>query len=386
MPADDDAAGGPPPHPLDRTWLHPTEIGGAGGPARPDPRPTVRPDGSTRGRSGRPVLAVVVVLLVGTVAALALVGTDTQGPPGTAARRTASARNGPVVDVAAAATRSVVAVNRPGPDGVEAATGSGVVVTSRRVVSAAHLVTGADAVGIVTADGRTLTATVVGTDPDTDLALLKVPEDLVPIETASDPRLGVGRPVVRVEHTAAAAPFPGVTTGTVVAVDAYVPGADRFVVGLVRTEPRAGVGAGGAVLDRSGRLAGVLVAAGDVVPSDVVRDVVGQLADDGRAYHGALHVTVVDATDRAGGGARAVTDARTDARADADARIRRGDVVVTVAGRPVATAAALAAAVRRLRPGDPVEVVVLRGGERLRLGVVLVPSPVDVDPAGPLVA
>src|SRR5262245_60432417 len=136
MPADDDEVSGPPPHPLDRVWFHPSELGSSVGTLRPQPAsPSVW-------------LAAIVALLIGvsgTLGAVLSIG----GFSARAARASTSASlaDPPLVDPDAVATlvtsvgRSIVTVSITPPEGGDPAwTGSGVVIREGRVVTAAHVV------------------------------------------------------------------------------------------------------------------------------------------------------------------------------------------------------------------------------------------------------
>ena len=147
MPGDDpedERAGGPPPDPSDRTWVHPTEMASFVA--------TRRPRSSRRGRWVALAAGVTVVAAVAGVVALMTVN-DSGGPA-------PQVRSGAIQRVVATLAPSVVAVRTT--RGEETGRASGVCVQAGQIVTTAQAVDGADAVSIITADGRTLPATLDG--------------------------------------------------------------------------------------------------------------------------------------------------------------------------------------------------------------------------------
>lgn len=364
--SDDEGATGPPPDPLDRVWLHPSELGSMrGAPAR-DPH-----TGTSRWRMGLVALAgagvaAVVLLTVGAFDS----SSRSQRSAGTVRTATVATSGG----AAAAALGSVVAVKSAGKEG------SGVSLGSSEVLTNAHLVAARADVQVVTRDGRARQARVVGTDPDTDLALLDVKGgglDGMPL-AAMPPGKGA-----RVLALAAHAETGRRTsTGVVSSVDELVTDNNGVVlVGLLRTDlDRDDSVAGGALLDSDGALVGILTAppgstkTGLAVPIDTARDVAMQLRVNGHAMHGWMGVAGTDASDRPQQGAPrsgvAVQEVVPLGPANRSG-IASGDVIVAVAGRAVAGISDLMAEVRERRPGDRVELTVWRHGKNQKKSVQL---------------
>ena len=277
----------------------------------------------------------------------------------------------PVAHLVDQAGGSVVGVRIEAPGGV-VSTGSGVALGPSRVLTSATLIVAGATVTLSTYDGRVLDATVVGTDPASDLALLRVDpghgnKDLPAARLGSADGLEVGQTVIALGM--AGGDHRWASRGVVSALDRMALAPSGVVVsGLVETDTHPGdaVG-GGALLDGSGALIGILTRAapGRAMPIDVAREVAAQLAAGGQAHHGWLGADAIDAGDRPGGGARVVAVAAASPAAAADVAI--GDVVVGVDGDRVSDMADLVAAIERRRPSDPVAITLWRNGKRFRL-------------------
>lgn len=374
MPADDDEASGPPPHPLDRLWFHPSELGSPVGTLRPAPA------------TPKVWLVALLALLVGvtgTLGVVTAVGGFTDDSAPTATRFVEA----PVADPDAIATlvtsvgRSVVTISIvPAEGGEPTVAGSGVVVRAGRVLTAAHLLSTGGIPSVVTAGGQVGTVTVKGIDPETDLALLAVEgADLVPARLATGDGLRIGQGVAAL----AAGPLPDrwVSAGVVSGLERMTPLASGVQgVALIETDARFGTtAAGGALLDGTGAVIGILTGPErHAVPIDVARDVASQLDVNGRAAHGWSGVLGSDALDRPGGGVR--VRAVVEGSPAQAAGLLVGDVVTAVGDTEVGNVGELVGAVRRLKPGDPVEFTVIRGAERVEIPVALgesVPTPAD---------
>lgn len=357
-------------------WFHPSELGSSVTALRPQPA------------TPRVWLAAAVALVVGVTGTLGAVsaigGFSDRATGGNRLQRTIAT---PLADPDAVATlvtsvgRSIVALAVVPPEGGEPTwVGSGVAIAPGRVLTAAHLVTGRGPASVVTAGGQVVTATVAGVDPETDLALLRIEgADLVPARLATGDGLRIGQSVAAL----AAGPSPRrwVSAGVISALNrvASLPDGTQGVALLetdARFEPTA---AGGALLDSSGAVIGILTGPDRlVVPVDVARDVAAQLATTGKAAHGWLGILGTDAIDRPGGGVR-VRGLVSGSPGEA-AGLQVGDVVLSVGSVEVGNVGDLVAAVRRLKPGDPVEVTVVRGGKPTLVKAALgasVPTPAD---------
>ncbi len=365
MPEDHGEEGTPglPPDPLDRVWFHPSELGAP--PAEPRP---------SAARRQWAVVAIATlcgaVATIGILAATGSIGSDTAtvGDTSTFVPLFAQLQRDRTGELVAAAGASIVAVRATGADEVSTVDGSGVALGGDRVVTSAAAVDGAVDVAVTTDHGQVLTATVVGSDPGTDLALLDVQDAPVPAaETGSSDGLSVGSWVMAVAAAGGEDRWAsqGVVSGLGVVVDL---GFGATMPGMVATDVAAPPTAGGGVLiDEEGRVVAILsrVAPGHAVPVELAREVAEQLGANGRVRHAWLGVDAVDAVTRSGGGAtvRAVSDGGP----GQGATLQVGDVITSLDEARVADLDDLLAAVAHRRPGDPVVLTVIRGDRRLHL-------------------
>jgi putative serine protease PepD len=245
---------------------------------------------------------------------------------------------------------------------------SGVAVRSDRVITSAHPLTGATAVTVVTHDGRTIAAKVLGVDPDTDILVLEVTNgdlSFAALGTGSEP--DVGQAVVAVAAGKANQGWLGMNVvaerNTLVAS-----GTGSTLAGLIQT----GISTtpdttGGGLFDTSGRVVGILTTVpgalktGLAVPIAVARDVQSQLDASGKVIHGWLGVDGDDETDRVDGGAhvKSVVEGSPAFKAGVIA----GDVITRVGTLPIHSYADLVAEWRRRHPGDPFPITFWRGNQ-----------------------
>ncbi len=261
--------------------------------------------------------------------------------------------------------------------------GSGVVVDARNgyVLTNHHVIENADEVSVTLSDGRTLKAEFIGSDPDTDVALMRIPTDgLTEIPLAAGGQLAVGDFVVAVGN-----PFgvgQTVTSGIVSAVGrSNVPGAGYQ--NFIQTDASINPGnSGGALVNLRGELVGINTASfnprgsaagniglGFAIPVDLARNVMQQLASTGTVQRGTLGIDTqaVDARLAAGLGlaeARGVVVTRLHGGSSAAAAgLRTGDVIVSANGQRMDDPVALRN-LQGLQPLDaPMTLEILRDGE-----------------------
>jgi S1-C subfamily serine protease len=264
--------------------------------------------------------------------------------------------------VAASTAPSVVLVRTVGADGHVTPVGSGVVVGEHRVMTNAHLLAGAAGVDVVSSDGHPYSAKVAGTDPQTDLALLDMDGgDLPTVYQTEITDTSVGTAVVAVAAKSAGAYRTGidVISDRNRMIDA---GTGITVAGALETGIAPGALWAGGALDSDGNLVGLLTTAQGApglglvaIPVDAVRDVRDQLESSGTVRHAWLGVVFGDdAVERPRGGAR-IAGVLPGSPA-AKGGLEPGDVVTHVGDTVVGGRADAIAAVRALRPQDPVEI------------------------------
>jgi S1-C subfamily serine protease len=279
----------------------------------------------------------------------------------------------------------------PFPGGGRAASGSGFVIDDDgHVVTNDHVVEGATQYRVRFGEnGDPIVAKLLGTDPSSDLALLKVdPDDvgepLRPLVLGASEELRPGDPAIAI-----GSPFGlegSVTSGIVSALGRTIQAPNNFSISnAVQTDAAINPGnSGGPLLDAQGRVIGVNSqirtnggdqnsGVGFAVPVDAVKRAIPFLEDGKDVPHAYLGVSTAQAP---AGGAR-VGGVVEDGPA-AKAGLRQNDRIVEIAGTPVREPDDVAAAINARRPNDEVRVVVERGGERRTLTVKLGEQPDQV--------
>jgi len=276
--------------------------------------------------------------------------------------------------------------------------GSGVIVDAEHgyVLTNHHVIEGADEVSVTLADGRTLTAEFIGSDPDTDVALMRIPvpkgTPLTEIPLADSAQLRVGDFVVAVGN-----PFgigQTVTSGIVSAVGR------SGLAGLgyqnfIQTDASINPGnSGGALVNLQGQLVGINTASfnprgsmagniglGFAIPSNLAGDVMRQLLATGEVHRGSLGVDTQDVDARLADGlgldnarGAVVTRVYPDSAA-AVAGIKAGDVIVAADGQRIDDGASLRNFEGLQAVGARVRLDVRRNGEPLQLVATLREQP-----------
>jgi serine protease Do len=264
------------------------------------------------------------------------------------------------------------------PEAPESGLGSGVIISSDGyIVTNNHVVDGASQVTVTLADGRELTARVVGRDPQTDVAVIKVAaKDLPAITFAPSRDVEVGDRVLAIGN-----PFgigETVTTGIVSATGRRA-GLGLAYEDFIQTDAAINPGnSGGALVDVEGRLIGINTAilshsggsqgVGLAVPSDLVSNVADSLVAHGKVVRGYIGIGIQDLTpglaDTFGLKVKAgalVTDVQPDSPG-ARAGLKSGDVITAVNSQPVDSASRLSLAVGETAPGTRLALNVIRNG------------------------
>jgi serine protease DegS len=254
---------------------------------------------------------------------------------------------------------------------VERSLGSGVIVDAMgTIVTNQHVIAGAESIRVQLADGRIADATIVGQDPDTDIAILD-------LEIGDLPIMPMGRSdTLRVGDIVLAIGNPygigqTVTQGIVSATGRGQLGLATFE-NFIQTDAAINLGnSGGALIDAHGDLVGINTAVlnrnyggpegiGFAIPVNLVRGVMEQILLNGHVVRGWLGFVPQDLTDEqsaqvgtAGGG---ITVVNILVKSPAyEAGMRPGDLVTTLGGEPVHSAQDLVARVSALKPGAEVQ-------------------------------
>jgi putative serine protease PepD len=376
-------AAGPPLPPEDRLWRHPSELGEQQRAAAPGPAPAAP---SSRTASGLAVVAAGIAGAVLTVGVIALTGSlsprvvERQVVEKVAVTPVVSSPmvrgDRGVVDVADRLRPAIVRLDVEGEDGV--ATGSGVVFRDDgMVLTSAHVVEGASGVRVRLADGERYQGEVVGIDELTDVAVVHIDAEDLPVAVLGTAEgLEVGAPAVAIGSPLGLEGGPSVTTGVISAVDRTISGGHGVALhGMIQTDaPIAPGSSGGALVDTSGAVIGIVTALagepgsrfGFATPIDLAHRIAVQLVEQGRAVHGWLGVEGVDlpaddATSMDIDGGAVVQHVLPDSPAAA-AGLAEGDVITHVDGEPVESMPDLVVEVREREPGDEVEVGYVRDG------------------------
>ena len=273
--------------------------------------------------------------------------------------------------------------------------GSGVIVDADAgtILTNHHVIRNADRIRVGLEDGRELDAEVVGSDPATDIAVLRVPADgleALPLADSDGLRVGdytiaIGNPF-GLDHT--------VTTGVVSGLERTLPGdGGTRLQSFIQTDASINPGnSGGALINLDGELIGINTAIlsrgggnigiGFAVPINMARQVMEQILEYGEVRRGVLGIRVQDLTrDMAEAfgierNAGALIAQVTPGSPAEEAGLQAGDVVTAVNGRAVDSANAMANAIGMRRIGDEVTLTYLRDGERRQTSAV-VADPAD---------
>ena len=281
---------------------------------------------------------------------------------------------------------------------IERSLGSGVIVDAKgTIVTNQHVIAQADSIRVQLADGRIAEATVIGQDPDTDLAILR-------LEVANLPVMPLGRSdTLRVGDIVLAIGNPYGLSQTV--TQGIVSATGRGQLGLatfenfIQTDAAINLGnSGGALIDAHGDLVGINTAVlnrnyggpegiGFAIPVNLVRGVMEQILAQGHVVRGWLGFVPQDLTDEqaaqigaaagsrdVNGGAVAVANILVKSPAY-EAGVRPDDLITAVGGEPVRSAQELVSRIAALKPGSQVEIEGRRGREKYKIKLAVLERP-----------
>ena len=266
-----------------------------------------------------------------------------------------------------------------GGSGAQQAQGSGFVYdTEGHVITNQHVVDSAQSVSVAFPNGKTYSATVVGSDPSTDIAVLDVDAPasvLKPLELADSSNVEVGDGVIAI-----GSPFgleQTVTTGIVSALHRQITAPNNFSIDdAIQTDAAINHGnSGGPLLDMDGDVIGVNSqiesesggndGVGFAVPSNTVAKIAGALISDGSVEHAYLGVATADSGEGA-----ALSEVRSGTPA-ARAGLQNGDVVTKLDDESVGSADELRRLIDAKNPGDEIELTIERNGSTKTVTVTL---------------
>jgi serine protease DegQ len=269
--------------------------------------------------------------------------------------------------------------------------GSGVIVSAQGyLLTNHHVIDGADDIEVQLTDGRSATAKVIGTDPESDVAVLKIELDRLPVITmGSVEALQVGDPVLAIGN-----PFgvgQTVTSGIVSALGRSQLGINTFE-NFIQTDAAINPGnSGGALVDAQGHLVGINTAIysrsggnlgiGFAIPANAAQQVLESLVRDGAVMRGWIGVEPRELTPELAQSLKLtakqgvlITGVLQNGPA-AKGGLQPGDVVMKVGGASVTTTAQLLNAVAALKPKSDAVVVVQRGDRVVDLNVSVAQRP-----------
>ena len=302
--------------------------------------------------------------------------------------------------VSAAVAPSVVAIHVTTAQGE--AEGSGVIIDgSGHIVTNNHVVEGAqnNKVTVILNDGRMYTAKITGLDAATDLAVIQLenpPQDLTSAVFTDSNTVTVGSAVMAMGNPLGLSQTA--TTGIVSAIDRPVSTAETsdgtlVVSNAIQIDAAVNPGnSGGPLFNAQGEIIGITssiatmqqssafssaqsgsIGLGFAIPSNLVKNIAGQLIDSGSAQHAFLGVSLTDGTGTADGATRQgaqVVQVTADSPA-AKAGLKNNDVIVSIDGKSVTGYESLTGFVREHNAGDTVTLQVIRDGKLISVDATL---------------
>lgn len=384
-------------HPDDRLWRHPSEIA-AMSVADPVAPPVSAPAGmrvpnvfAVAGLAG----VIGALLTAGLIAAIGgfngrvqpIRSVERVASPSLVRTATSTPTQDAVVAVAQHLRPAIVEINVTGDTGHSS--GSGVAFREDgHILTNHHVVHGASKIDVITSEGRTFAASLVGSDAETDVAVLKV-DQAMPVATLGTVRgLQVGQQAIAIGSPLGLSGGPSVSVGVVSALGRRFDANDGTpLLDMIQTDAPISPGSsGGALVDGNGHVIGITTAIavtegigasglGFATPIDVARDVAEQLITTGHVVHVWLGVR---GEDLSAGMAKSlgitsgaiVREVVGGSPAEA-AGIKAQDVILSVNGRPISGIGDVIVSMRQRKVGEKVKVTVFRGGKTQSFTVIV---------------
>ncbi len=263
--------------------------------------------------------------------------------------------------------------------------GSGFIISEDGyILTNHHLVGEAESVWVKIGESSEIKAQIIGTDPDTDVAVLKVKKTNLPyLELSDSDKLEVGEWVVAIGN-----PFglSHTVTAGIVSAKGRSAGINKYE-DFIQTDAAINPGnSGGPLINLDGKVVGINAAIigpggnigiGFAIPINLAKKVYKDLISEGKVVRGYLGVAIQDLTEEMaqslglqGKKGAIVPEVQKDTAAD-KAGIRQNDIIVEFDGKPVESSKELQSMVAALKPGTKVKIIVLRDGERKTLNATL---------------
>lgn len=408
---DHSAPWNPPPPSDDRVWRHPSELASQWhtnpdtetftAVYKPQPAPQSKPALRSMALVALASGVTGAILVVALLGALGELGTSKQGRDvvvreqvGSATRSMPATDRAPAGDVVAIAAQVSPAIVRMKITAPSQSSGSGVLFRDNGyLLTNAHVVKGAKTLFAVLADGTEIAGEIVGQDPETDIAVVKLERD-EPFATATLGTaigLKVGQPAVAIGSPLGLIGGSSVSTGVVSALGRRVDSEDgNPLLDMIQTDAAIAPGSsGGALLDHNGSVIGITTAIavsqvgaeglGFATPIDIARSVADQIIATGKAEHVWLGIEGADldpvSAKKASipGGARIERVVR-DSPAHA-AGLAKQDIIIAVGDESITSMAALVLSLRDRRPGQEIAITYIRDNKRNSLTLTLSKRP-----------
>ncbi|WP_432697969.1 S1C family serine protease [Marinobacterium sp. YM272] len=285
----------------------------------------------------------------------------------------------------------------PAQEQIHASLGSGVIINAQGyVVTNNHVIAGADSIIVALRDGREAVAKIVGTDPPTDIAVLKINlPDLPNITLAPSSNIRVGDVVLAIGN-----PFgvgQAVTQGIISATDRNSLGLNTYE-DFIQTDAAINPGnSGGALIDPAGNLVGINTAIfsksggsegiGFAIPTDLVTQVLQDLIEQGRVVRGWVGVEAQALNPRLAESfgldpnqhGLIIAGIYRDSPAH-EAGLQPGDILLAFDEKPITDAGhSTMNAIARLKPGEKARFTIYRDGQQMDVVITTVERPADVN-------
>jgi len=365
----------------------------------PEATPTLGPVATQRPEptaAETPIVSVVPAVPAVPAVPVVIEGTGGEKAPGAVVVTLApSGEDLPTVEVVKILTPSVVQIvtevagmgfmNNPNP---QSGVGTGVVLdTDGHILTNNHVVAGAQRITATLSDGRSFPASVVGTDPTTDLAIIRIDaENLVPAMLGESSALQVGQDVIAIGHALGLPGGPTVSKGVVSALGRSIDtDQQNTIVDLIQTDTSINPGnSGGPLVNNRAEVIGINTAIiqgsqgiGFAINIDDAKQVARQLMDQGFVRRGFLGIAPINLTPgiamQLGAPVKeGVLVIRVYAdTAAADGGLMPEDIIVELGGEPIRNTGDLAKFLISNQPGFTVSIVYVRGKDRISAEVTL---------------